>query len=789
MTTVPERDPAEWYTEHDSAAPSAAPETEHRNGVTSIHTLLGSGFSRGTTGSSVWGSGGPNGVWGSGSPNGGRSFFPRLSSLGRPESSPTRAIACAASSDSPSRSDEEGPSSSRAPSSAPSEPVSLPARLKRFARPEASDRPELAYLDAWTGREVDEQGQELAPPTPPPRRSLSLGAAVAPKEQLAAATAAEAEDTLRRVADEAVWKQAPPEQAAGTGSPPPLGREASTSPPMSPTSPPAMTTTVSGSAQRCVLQCGLELVIVLASFVDIDFLHQVQRRRPPPARRAPPRTAACPPLPPPPAAPPSRGAPSRFRQGWCRLRLTPHLEHAEGEAPYPATVMAHFRRRRPAPPSPAASQPAPPPAPPASCVANPPPAACACRHAAARAELAGSEQANEQAGSAEYVSRWFATPLRGGREFLHEVAVFRLPLPDTELTAGAAPPTSSPMRLDADATCPKAAAEGEGGAGQSEGGSEGGAGQSEGGSEGGSADGSVGGGEGGSEGAGYADGEAEARGGAGSPMDRPKLTLLLEITLEACADDGAAQAQAEAQAEAHAQAQARGGAAVRGAPVSVGPTDGAVPRVIARSHMRVSAPLPSAQAFLQAVLQDEADGVAALTGSLHAAAVAMRVIPGPGLPISAFTAPNPAAPDCAAPDGPALAAASLSTRSTVANAAPPPPTSPPTPPPLPAPVPAPTHPNGTASAYPPLRGGAAQPAATTPSRAVSLLPPPPPLWSDERSRAACAACAAPLAALVLRWCAAAAAAAATHTPRPRPVLTLMATPRAHSIPASTPGVY
>jgi hypothetical protein len=312
MTTVPERDPAEWYTEHDSAAPSAAPETEHRNGVTSIHTLLGSGFSRGTTGSSVWGSGGPNGVWGSGSPNGGRSFFPRLSSLGRPESSPTRAIACAASSDSPSRSDEEGPSSSRAPSSAPSEPVSLPARLKRFARPEASDRPELAYLDAWTGREVDEQGQELAPPTPPPRRSLSLGAAVAPKEQLAAATAAEAEDTLRRVADEAVWKQAPPEQAAGTGSPPPLGREASTSPPMSPTIPPAMTTTVSGSAQRCVLQCGLELVIVLASFVDIDFLHQVQRRRPPPARRAPPRTAACPPLPPPPAAPPAVARPPAF---------------------------------------------------------------------------------------------------------------------------------------------------------------------------------------------------------------------------------------------------------------------------------------------------------------------------------------------------------------------------------------------------------------------------------------------------------------------------------------------
>ena len=376
-----------------------------------------------------------------------------------------------------------------------------------------------------------------------------------------------------------------------------------------------------------------------------------------------------------------------------------------------------------------------------------PSAARVYRHAAARAELAGSEQANEQAGSAEYVSRWFATPLRGGREFLHEVAVFRLPLPDTELTAGAPPPTSSPMCLDADATRPEAAGEAEGGVG-----------------------GSAGGSEGGSEGAGYAEGEAEARGGPGSPMDRPKLSLLLEITLEACADDGAAQAQAEAQAQAQAQAQARGGAAARGAPVSVGPTDGAVPRVIARSHMRVATLLPSAHAFLQAVLQDEADGVAALTGSLHAAAVAMRVIPGPGLPISAFTAPNPAAPDFAAPDGPALAAASLSTRSTVANAAPPPPTSPHTPPPVPTPIPAPTHPNGAASAYPPLWGGAAQPAATAPSRAVSLLPPPPPLWSDERSRAACAACAAPLAALVLRWCAAAAA-AASQTPRPRPLLT------------------
>ena len=413
--------------------------------------------------------------------------------------------------------------------------------------------------------------------------------------------------------------------------------------------------------------------------------------------------------------------------------------------------MAHFRRRRPAPPSPAP----PGPAQPHRLVRRElPPAACACRHAAARAELASSEQVNEQAGSAEYVSRWFATPLRGGREFLHEVAVFRLPLPDTELTAGAAPPTSSPMCLDADAARPQAAAEAE---------AEGGVGESEGGSEDGSA--------GGSEGAGYTDGEAEARGGPGSPTDRPKLSLLLEITLEACADDGAAQAQAEAQAQAQAQAQARGGAAARGAPVSVGPTDGAVPRVIARSHMRVAAPLPSAHAFLQAVLQDEADGVAALTGSLHAAAVAMRVIPGPGLPISAFTAPNPAAPDFAAPDGPALAAASLSTRSTVANAAHPPPTSPHTPPPVPTPIPAPTHPNGAASAYPPLWGGAAQPAATAPSRAVSLLPPPPPLWSDERSRAACAACAAPLAALVLRWCAAAAAAAATQTPRPRPVLT------------------
>ena len=83
-----------------------------------------------------------------------------------------------------------GPSSSRSHSP---EPRSLPARFKRFARTEASDRPELAYLDAWASREVDEQGQELAPPTPPPRRSLSLGAAVALKElQLPTAAAAAA---------------------------------------------------------------------------------------------------------------------------------------------------------------------------------------------------------------------------------------------------------------------------------------------------------------------------------------------------------------------------------------------------------------------------------------------------------------------------------------------------------------------------------------------------------------------------------------------------------------------
>ena len=323
MTTVPRSVP-EWYTEHDSgapsAAPSAAPETEHRNGVTSIHALLGSGFSRGTTWSSVWGSGGPNG-WGSGSPNGARAFFPRWNSLTRLESSPTRAIACAASSDSPSRPGEEGPSSSRSPSSAPSEPVSLPARLKRFARPEASDRPELAYLDGWTSREVDEQGQDLAPPTPPPRRSLSLGAAVAPKEQLTTAAAAEAEETLRRVADEAAWKQAPPEEAAGTGSPPQL-RDASTSPPMSPKTP-AMTTTVSGAAQRCVLQCGLELVIVLASFVDIDFLHQVQRQRVP----RPSRTAACPP-----AAAPARCAPQPRRTLLLSAGLVPATTHASSRA-------------------------------------------------------------------------------------------------------------------------------------------------------------------------------------------------------------------------------------------------------------------------------------------------------------------------------------------------------------------------------------------------------------------------------------------------------------------------
>lgn len=148
---------------------------------------------------------------------------------------------------------------------------------------------------------MDEQGQELAPPTPPPRRSLSLGAAVALKElQLPTAAAAEAEEVLRRDAHEAAWKQTPPEEAARTGSPPEL-RGASMSPPISPMSP-AMTTTVSGAAQRCVLQCGLELVIVLASFVDIDFLHQVQRR---PAPSRPSRTATSPLLPRPPAARPS----------------------------------------------------------------------------------------------------------------------------------------------------------------------------------------------------------------------------------------------------------------------------------------------------------------------------------------------------------------------------------------------------------------------------------------------------------------------------------------------------
>ena len=315
MTAMPERDPVEWYTEYDSAAPSAAPEAEHHNAVASIHTLLGSGFSRSTTGASTWG----------GTQNGARSFFPRLSSLGKLESSPSlrsksdgdeRAeggkarASCAASSDSPSRSDEEERLHS---TSGPSESVSPPARLKRFDRPEVSDRPELDYLDGWTSMEVDEQG----PPDPPPRHRR--GTAVAPTQRETTAAAAEAEEILRRVADEAAWKQMP-ETAAGT---PSQLRHNAMSPSMSPTTP-LMTTTVSGAAQRCVLQCGLELVIVLASFVDIDFLHQVQRRRPSP--RTPP-----PPLPPV-ATALARRAPQSWRALPFSAGLVPDTSHAPPRA-------------------------------------------------------------------------------------------------------------------------------------------------------------------------------------------------------------------------------------------------------------------------------------------------------------------------------------------------------------------------------------------------------------------------------------------------------------------------
>ena len=275
MAPVPERDPVEWYAEHDSSTPSAPPEAEHRNGIASIQTLLGSGFSRSTTGASFAWSGGQERA---------RAFFPRLSSLGRSESSPSMRIksesgerdgeGTARTSSRPDSSDVPSSPSGLHSTSGSSGSVSLPDRLKRFARPEAGNRPKLDYLDGWTSREVDEQA-----PDPPPRRSLSSGAAAALKQQPVIADVAEAEEVLRRATDEAARKQAPPEEAAER--PPQLIR-APTSPPMSPTSPPTTTTTtttVSGDAQRCVLQCGLELVLVLASFVDIDFLHQVWRRR------------------------------------------------------------------------------------------------------------------------------------------------------------------------------------------------------------------------------------------------------------------------------------------------------------------------------------------------------------------------------------------------------------------------------------------------------------------------------------------------------------------------------
>ena len=477
-------------------------------------------------------------------------------------------------------------------------------RDRRFARSESEEeleRHEMLELDA------DEHpfGIGLEPP-PTPSRGLyaRLAAEAATTEDIVhALVASSVQAAVAENADDVDDDDDDDEADAAAGSSWPR-----------PVTPGGRSTSF-GGAQSCVLQCGLEVVLVLASFVDIDFLHQ----------------------------------------GWCRIRARPSFEAADGtEAPYPAALMANFHR-----------------------------------HSWRRGEGPGDGAmpggATAAHASSEFVSRWFATPLMGGRQFLHEVAVFRLPLPDTDLAADGTRTREGPLH--------------------------------------------------------------PAGASPAGKIWRNELSLLLEITLEGCSDDGAAMAQARAAgveltaAGADPSASSAAAAAAALAREAEGPAEGVELHAIARSRMRIAQPLPCAHAFVQAVLQDQSDGIAALTGSLHTAAAALRVTPRRGLPINAFAPPplpaRPPAPQTAdAPPTDAAAAAAAAAEpgngaATGAAAA------------------ADPQPDAPAKSNDHLPPPAPMPPPAAPK---SLLPPPPPLWSDERSGAACAACASPLAAVLLPWC-------------------------------------
>ena len=477
-------------------------------------------------------------------------------------------------------------------------------RDRRFAQSESEEEleeHEMLELDA----DENPFGVGLEPPPTPSRGVYARQAAEAastPDDVVLALVASAIRAAVAEVADD-VGGDVGGDDDDSSGDDDEVGAAAVSSWPRPVT--PGSRSTSFGGAQSCVLQCGLEVVLVLASFVDIDFLHQ----------------------------------------GWCRIRARPSFEAADGtEAPYPAALMANFHR-----------------------------------HSWRRGESADGHGGGAMPGgataahsSSEFVSRWFATPLMGGRQFLHEVAVFRLPLPDTDLTADSTRTREGPLH--------------------------------------------------------------PASVSPAGNVWRNELSLLLEITLEGCSDDGAAMAQARAAnaelaaAGADQSATAGATAAAAAAREAEGPAAGVELHTIARARMRIAQPLPCAHAFVQAVLQDQSDGIAALTGSLHTAAAALRVTPRRGLPINAFAPlPLPARPPApqtaAAPPADAAAATAAGSGNGAAAGA--------------------EHQQDTPSKS---NGHLPHPAPK------SLLPPPPPLWSDERSGAACAACASPLAAVLLPWC-------------------------------------
>jgi hypothetical protein len=271
-----------WYTEFDEAkAPSAAPEPApplpgQRN---PIHTFLGSNLSR-TAMTSARGVGQRP-----------RDFFPG-------------ALPRRARSDSSERSDASESSCATAPSPT-SSVVEPPPEVKKRLAGMRTRRFKNGHANGEAAKEGPEEGKDAperkeAPPVPPPRRSLSRAGDEAPTEppdqlalaaaeakaaidaRAAAAAAKEAEEAAAAKAAaeaEELWRIAAEEEGEAAEA---AGAEMLAMPRLS-----RSLSSTTSAAQRCVLQCGLEVVLVLASFVDIDFLHQACS--PPPCPRGAPR--------------------------------------------------------------------------------------------------------------------------------------------------------------------------------------------------------------------------------------------------------------------------------------------------------------------------------------------------------------------------------------------------------------------------------------------------------------------------------------------------------------------